>query len=194
VNTAETAEWPQPREGIVGVDRSSDWLLSLDERATPHRDAILAITHHLYHACLVGHPTPNVERMYGRITDPQPGDFVYVRDRAADRDVAIRTMALGYLLTHRREWWESDEQWVAIKAERGETDADRRTDHAWYVQYGPNPDAVCRWTNCTVVAVPIDRGMFNQPAGTRNPDGSMTVTRDDLLGVLADDGFRLGER
>lgn len=184
--------WPQPHEGIVGVDRSGDWLLSLDENATAHRDAILVVSHHLYRACLVGNPAPNVERMYGRITHPEPGDLVFVQDGAPSRDVATRTKALGFLIAHRQEWWETDAEWAATKAKHEVPDADRMTDHAWYVQYGPNPISVCRWTNCTLIVVPLDRGMFDQPAATRNPDGSVTVTRDDLLSVLADDdGFQL---
>lgn len=183
--------WPQPYEGITGVDRSDSWLLSLDENATAHRDAILGLAYHLYRACLVGNPAPSVTRVYERITNPRPGDFVFVRDGASSRDVATRTKALGYLIAYRQEWWETDEEWATTRAEYERHDSDRATDHAWYVQFGSNPEAVCRWTNCAVLVAPTDPRMFDRPAGARNPDGSVTVTRDDLLSVLADDGFIL---
>ena len=36
-----------------------------------------------------------------------------------------------------------------------ESDEDRAVEpRACYVQYGPEPVDVCRWTNCTLVAIP----------------------------------------
>jgi len=66
---------------------------------------------------------------------------------------------MGYFLAEREEWAQTDESWGSFKA--GEVEAgyevseeDRITDKASYIQYGPNPEDVCRWTNCRVWAIP----------------------------------------
>lgn len=181
----------QPREDITGIDRSADDLLSLNMRAVAHRDALVAVAHHLRTATMVGNPAPVVERMATRMRSPQPGDLVVEPTMARSRrDLDTRIKALGYLIERRTEWWETDEEWEQIKAEEGyEDDEERRTDVAWYVQYGPSPEDVCRWVNCEFMTVPIGEE-FAQPAGV--PTGSGVVfTRDSLLGALADSGFQL---
>jgi hypothetical protein len=183
----------QPHEGIVGTDRSGDDLLSLDMRAVAHRQALVAMAKHLMSATSVGHPAPVVERMSQRLRNPQVGDFVFewMIGLSPRRDLDTRIKAHGYLVEKRKEWWTTDEEWERRKAEEGWADDEERpTDVAWYIQYGPEPADVCRWTNCDFIVVPIDPAEFTVPFGTR--DGSaVTITRDDLLGSLADSGLVL---
>jgi len=131
--------------------------------------------------------------MGDRIRNPQIGDLV-VEDgaRYPRRDPAdTRLKGLGYLLGSRVEWSQTDEDHAAWLAEDPDAAGyPRSTVGAWYVQYGSQPDAICRWTNCSFVVVPIGRDMFREPVGTRDVNG-VTITRADLLGSLADSGFNL---
>lgn len=181
--------YPQPHEGVTGTQRADD-LLSLEESAIPVREMLRGMAFHLQAATLVGSPAPVVSRIYQRITHPQPGDVVVVQDsRYMGEDSRIK--GFGILLTERREWWTTDEEWEREKAEDyGATDGERMTDHAWYVQYGPSPKDVCRWTNCTLLAVPLSDERFPATFGTRDENG-VVLTRDDLVGGLADSGFRV---
>lgn len=186
-------EYKQPHEDIVGIDRSGDWLLSLNKKAVAHRDALIAMAAHLYAATLVGNPAPVVRRMADRIRVPQIGDLV-VEDgaRYPRRDPeGTRRTGFGYFVARRVEWAESDEDYAAyLVKEPSEVDYPRGTDTAWYVQFGPEPQRICRWVNCSFITVPIDLNMFREPVGT--PDGNgVTITRNDLLGSLADSGFQL---
>lgn len=199
VHASDVGPLLQPHENIIGVDRSDSWLLSLDEQAVAHREVILALAEHVWSACLVGNPAPSVKRMYERLSRPAPGDLVYVYDGTLRPDVETRTKALGCLIDRRTEWWithaEHEAGWAEHRDDydnRADYDSDRSVETAaWYVQYGPAPADVCRWTNCSVRVVPSDPRMFSRQAGTHNGDGSVTFSRDDLLGVLADDGFML---
>lgn len=143
--------YPQPREGIVGIKRDDD-LLSLDDSAAPHRALIQLLAWELHSATL----------RYGnelgdRIRNPRPGDLVIETTRgaiAAARGTPM-PMAFGYLIERRVEWTETDEEWAQIVAEQAlRADEERWTDDVWYVQYGPEPDDVCRWQNCSFAAVP----------------------------------------
>lgn len=187
-------QYKQPYEGISGLDRD-DLLLSLDEAALTHRDALIAMVRHLQTATMVGNPAPVVERMNERIRTPQPGDLVVEASRGLyARDPETRYKALGILLEKRREWWHTDEEWEAQRAEEvaaGFEPDERPTDTAWYVQYGPNAGAICRWTNCSFVTLPINVASFSEPYGVRDDRGGVTVTRTDLLASLADSGITL---
>jgi hypothetical protein len=190
---------PQPHEGITGVDRTGSYLLSLDDEAIAHRDALIAMADLLRSACMVGSPAPIVEHMSRRLSSPQVGDLV-VEDSARMRtaDTERRIKGFGYLVARRREWGSTDEQWDEYKRaeaegpyphEVGEHERMVEPD-AWYIQYGPNPADVCRWENCGFTVLPIGED-FHASAGTRNPDGSVTLVRDDILGALADSGITL---
>ncbi len=205
--------YPQPHEGITGTDRTQDDLLSLEPLALARRKLMCGMADSLQVACLVGNPAPVVARMWERMKAPQPGDLV-IEDTArfggrGDDDRQVK--GFGILIAHRREWWQTDEERAAqVEEERAEHekflrsckyarpgDADepwepdeRSTDHAWYVQYGPAAADVCRWTNCGFTAVLTSRREYDIPVGTRDGDAA-TFTRDDLLGGLADSGFRL---
>lgn len=184
----------QPHENVTGVARTGDDLISLDERAIAHRNALIVMAHHLRDATMVGNPAPAVERVGNRLRTPLVGDLVvevtaFYRHRR-DPDTALK--GFGYLVERRREWWTTDEEWEREKAEDGGLDdSDRSTDEAWYIQYGPEPVDICRWTNCEFYVVPIDPDEFRRPVGTPSPNGGVTITRDDLLADLADSGFQL---
>ena len=209
--------WPEPHEGIVGIARLDDDLLDLTDRALARRRMMVVTAKAFQDALLVGDPAPIVKRMYERFgardgvagQGPRAGDLV-IEVTALHRDdpERIRT-GFGILLTHRDEWWTTAAEWdAAIAQERswhdehypGEPfDADatlgrRSVDHAWYVQYGPAPGDVCRWTNCSFVVLPTsmdDLAALRPAIGTPTADGGVSLDRDDVLGALADSGIRL---
>lgn len=181
----------QPREGIVGLERD-DFLLSLDDKAIAHRDALIAMARHLHTASLVGDPAPVVQRIYERIKHPQPGDLVVEWSMGVRGDTDTRLKAFGILIEHRNEWWETDEEWAALKVADGDLgEDDRMVDHAWYVQYGNDPEAICRWTNCDFLAIPTDPREFDRTFGTRQPGGGVSVERGDVVAGLAESGFEI---
>jgi len=186
--------WPQPYEGITGTARAEDDLLSLDDIAIPRRMLMIRMAECLSRATLVGSPAPVVARMRARMDNPKPGDLVVARFISRDEDSLIK--GFGILLAHRREWWSSDEDWAAEMAAEPEAlrgDGNRCTDDIWYVQYGPQERDICRWSNASFLAIPADARDFEIPVGTPD-DRGVTFTRDDLIGGLADSGFRLRQR
>lgn len=178
--------WPQPNNGVVGVDRSDDLLLSLDEQVALQREHLATVTSHLFDACLVGNPAPRVQAMYLRLTHPQLGD--YIIETSWRRHQPDWWRAFGVLTAVRIEWESTDTEWDTHKAIDGVglADSDRRTDTAWYIQYGPDPTDLCRWTNCTFHVVPVSARQFRDPVGNMAADGT-TFTR----GALVDSGFEL---
>lgn len=201
--------YPQPYEGVTGTLRDTDDLLSLEEPALAVRKMLAGVAGVLMQTTIVGQPAPVVTRISERMRDPQPGDLVLetsTRYRPSDDWYK----GFGILILHRDEWWETDAEWERqVAAERADHDdflkgpyahpgdADepweprgRMTDHGWYIQYGQQPADVCRWTNCGFTAIPTDPGTGAVPVGTRDGNG-VTFTRGDLLGGLADSGFRL---
>lgn len=197
-----TRSYPQPYEGVSRSARTEDDLLSLEDEAIPRRMIMAGMADCLYRAVLVGNPAPVVERMCARIRKPQPGDVVLVTD-SLRRDEDTRIKGFGVLLARRVEWCQSDADLAAeiarMRAEGFageeyiaalESGAERSAEEAWYVKYGPAADDICRWLNCSVIAVLSDRREFDVPVGTRDGNG-VTFTRGDLLGGLADSGFHL---
>lgn len=200
----EKRSYLQPHEGVIG--KKNPVLLNVSDEALAMRDIIIGLGHHLRSATLVGNPAPRVQRMYARITNPQPGDFVVEETRGLiTRDQELRAKSSGILLLHRDEWWQTDEEFekdlrenIEAEAQYGGTTeedieqmrADRAVDHAWYVQYGPRPADICRWTNCSFIAIPMPDEEFNLSVGFRDGN-SVVITRDSLLDGLADSGFDL---
>lgn len=136
----------RPHEDVPAACGREDYLLSLDPRAVAHRDALIAMARHLADVSLVGNPAPVAARMGERIRAPQRGDLVVETSAlASSADADTRLRGLGVLLDHRDE---------PLAAPIGAT----VVDHAWYVQYGPNPEDVCRWTNCEFIALPLSAG------------------------------------
>lgn len=181
----------QPHEGITGVARLGNPLLSLDDTDLPIQAALITMARHLSTATLVGNPAPVVQRMSARLRNPRPGDLVIETSNAQAMRFPGWRRGFGYLVDKRREWWDTDDEYARLLSE-GDYDANdpRPVDTAWYVQYGPAPVDVCRWTNCSFMVIPIDEDTFSVPFGDR--DGTATViTRDGLLGSLADSGFLL---
>ncbi|MEU3507658.1 hypothetical protein ABZ733_06980 [Streptomyces longwoodensis] len=151
-----TTRYPQPREGISGAARTEDDLLSLNDKAIARRFMMMGTVRALHSAVLVGNPAPKVAAMYARMTDPRPGDLVMEITSSGRRDIDAKIKGFGILIDHREEWMTTDEEWTAMLAEDpGLCDeAGRSHDHAWYVQYGPAPEDVCRWVNCEFIAIP----------------------------------------
>jgi hypothetical protein len=197
------ASWPQPYEGIRGEDRD-DWLLSLDERAVAHREALIAMAAHLRTATLVGQPAPVVRRISDRINAPQPGDLaVTVEVLAGRRDPDDRLTGFGIYLAGRREWAATDAQWQAFCAQEAAVSSDpgtlelicsddnRATDSVFYLQYGPAAGDICRWHNSEAVVLPVLTGSFSADAAAERTGTAAVFTRDSLTGGLADSGFTL---
>lgn len=209
MSTAGGRSFPEPREGITGTDRDDD-LLSLEDAAVPRRLLMGGMAECLRSAVLVGNPAPAVARMWKRMKDPQPGDLVIETSTFYRRDEDDRIKAMGILVGHRVEWWETDAEWAAtVEEERAAHEeflrgpyshpgdgpfdpskCERTTDHAWYVQYGPKAADVCRWVNCDFMMIPADPREFQASFGARDGN-SVTLTRGDLLAGLADSGFTL---
>lgn len=176
----------QPHENVVGTDHSDTDLLFLTDEALSRRQMMMGQALLLHSACLVGHRAPVVERMWERITHPEIGDLVMATDHRTREHKAF-----GYLVAERKEWWTTDEEWEKIVAEDPDYYGDRSIDYAYYIQYGPQPVDVCRWTNCTVIMVPTDPQFCQKSIGVRDPAGGITITRETLLGSLADSGITL---
>lgn len=89
--------------------------------------------------------------------DPASGDLV-VEIGAGRGDIETDLVtAFGILVEHRQEWATTDEQWQAeTLSNPGLTPQDRVREHAWYIQYGPETQDLCRWVNCTFMTLPID--------------------------------------
>lgn len=194
--------WQEPHEGVIGAVRDDD-LLERTDAALARRRIMIVMAKALHDALLVGNPAPRVKRMYERFgrDNAQPGDLVVEATTLYGGDHDPR--GFGILVEQREEWASTIDQYnAAIEEDRREhvkyhgNDDEfevwpRGTDTAWYVQYGPQPGDVCRWTNCSFVAVPTaDEQLANRSFGTRDGSG-VTLTRDDLVGSLADSGFGL---
>lgn len=153
--------YPQPREGIAGTIRDQDDLLALDDAALARRTIMANLVYHLQDAVLVGDPAPKVADLWNRMKNPQVGDLV-VETSANLRwsDPERSAMGFGILLAHRDEWAQTDDEWASQENSPGLDEfgqprpVERRV---YYVQYGPQPDDVCRWTNCDFIAVPTER-------------------------------------
>lgn len=165
----DTKPYPLPHEGVVGTLRDQDDLLSLDDKAAPRREMMIGLARCLCSAVLVGNPCPAIAEMWKRMDNPQIGDLVLETGRHHDYQ------GFGILIACRYEWAHTEEEWrqhqteVIAEAEAcGLTgwDEPRRKDDAWYVQYGPSPADICRWTNCTFITVPTDR-YFPKVAATQ---------------------------
>jgi hypothetical protein len=141
----------EPYQNVTGTDRDDD-LLSLEESARPHRDALLALADLLERTTLVGRPAPIVETIGHRIRNPRVGDLVAERSGLVSLRADRRIHSLGILVEHRHEWETTGEEWRAVQAE--DPFADRTAVEVWYVQYGPAAGDVCRWENCRFIALP----------------------------------------
>lgn len=136
---------PTPWKNIRGLSqpRHGDLLVSLEEEHQAAREAFIAAGMHLHDAVFIPH-SPRQKALLARITSPEPGDYVFIRDmlRRPDRSWYRNT---GYLLCHRREYSHTQKVWREEGHEWG--DQPRPTEMATYIQYGPNPEDVVRWEN-----------------------------------------------
>ena len=143
----------QPYEGVTGRARSAE-----DPLLTPAgSDLVLQLVKPLYRASLSA--TPNCQELHSQLTNAvRVGQPVAVHDAMYfRRDQDARWKAVGYLLQEREEWATTDSQWQ-VDLRNGDADPDERgvERDAWYLQYGPAAEDVCRWTNCQVLALPLE--------------------------------------
>jgi hypothetical protein len=142
----------QPHEGITGTQRDET-----DPLLTPEGSALACdLVQTMWRLAMSWHePGTYGYRTFQRMQHPVAGDRVVVYDAIYRRNPDDRTMGVGYLVASRKEWADIDAEWAkAIKEDPSLTERERWTDTGWYVQYMHNPEAVCRWTNCTVLAIP----------------------------------------
>lgn len=189
----EPDAWPEPWEGISGTIRDQDDLLALDEPALRRREIVVAMAYALNSAISVGNPAPIVSRMNDR--------FSAHRDSARVGDLVIESttlyqgsarekwfMGFGILLANRWEWAETHVDHAKRMAGYEDDPFDRFIDNIWYVQYGSNDD-ICRWENCSFMAIPTDLETvraLREPAATGG-----VITRESLVSSLTDSGFEL---
>lgn len=144
--------YAQPYDGVIGTLRDCDDLLSLDDPALARRRIITTIGYHLWSSNL-----HTMSKLYPRMSDPRVGDLVMEVTSLGRQDSTGR--GFGILLAHREEWAQTDEQYVEYLVENPEMRGEPRWHgDAWYVQYGPQPDDICRWENCRFIALPTEIG------------------------------------
>jgi hypothetical protein len=162
----QESDFSQPYENVRGVDRTRDDLLSLEDGALGRRAVILTLAYQLWLATLRGSHTEEGRAAYDRMDKPRMGDLV--AEMGTARHPLLGTLeqqnstveGFGIFLGEREEWTCSHEEWrIEVERVRGEegteyTLADRATMKAMYVQYGPSPRDICRWVNCSVIALP----------------------------------------
>jgi hypothetical protein len=140
--------------------------LALDDTSVLQRRSLAVMARQFGSAILTGttHNHPIVRekyrRMYERIINPVVGDFVFETGTLLRRDRDMRQIALGIgiLIEDTSEPSFSDEEWAEEKAyaERELTDGDRPTERVYYVQYGPQPEDVARWTDASFQLIPTN--------------------------------------
>jgi hypothetical protein len=154
--------------------------------------AFVVMTTHLVHATLGSTPGTSGRDLYKRVYNPQVGDLVVEQSTAGrsfykgpDEGVAW-CKGFGVLIEHREEWWLTDEEWAHAQLE--DEYEHRRTDYAWYVQFGPDPTDICRWVNCEFWAVPIDpwERFLIPPSMRDNVDPEVLARRIGLVDMLVD--------
>lgn len=143
--------YPQPREGITGTLRDDD-LLSLEDSALARRKIMLAMALTLWSTALAAYPIEPAS-LWKRMDKPRVGDLVVENTRTDP------VRGLGILIGYRKEWAFTDEEWQQIETDDpGAYAGDRPIDDVWYIQYGPQPEDVCRWSNASFIAIPTERG------------------------------------
>jgi hypothetical protein len=148
-----------------GTPRSEPWL-SLEDDEQQVRRLIARLAHETWESVCVGNPAPIVADRADRMRHPQPGDLVvehsalYLASYSTDPAIEHVYKGVGYLVAVQEEPFYSEE--AIAHAPDDYTEEDRAmTEKVWYVQYGPDPEDVCRWVNCDFVA--IDLGSMDTP-------------------------------
>lgn len=163
-------EYSEPHEGVQGVTRTRDDLLSLEDAAIARRMIVMDLAEELFKVSLAApvRPWNGEPSLFDRISKPKIGDLVIERTSAFIREPGHRSRGFGILLGKRIEWactkaeWaERCEEQAASYREHGNEEMalevlaeERLTDHAWYIQYGSDAGDICRWTNCMFYTVP----------------------------------------
>jgi hypothetical protein len=139
----------------TGTDRSDDPLMNLDPVTEPFKTALMRGQWYLTY--VTGYAQAPIARQWSeRMYHPRPGDLVYVIDRILggprDQGADTRVKSFGYYLCARHEPMYDPEAWAEVADQYEGKPCP--TEKVFYLQYGPNPDDVCRWENaeCRVIA------------------------------------------
>jgi hypothetical protein len=140
------AGWRAPWEGITGEPRPAlGDLLSLAEDAGARRAVMAGMAVCLYHATAGGTLLPACTRMAARIRGPRPGDLVAEVTTAGTPGSSRE--GLGVLIACRPERPGPSPDGACSRL-----GAALPGDDAWYVQFGPGPGDVARWTAARFIA------------------------------------------
>lgn len=117
---------------LLGTQRDNDPLLTMEGSLVA-----MEIMSLLYSAVLVGHPAPKVAEFYDQMTVFPVGIRVVVSDYFYRDNDDVKYKSVGYLI--------------------GKERTDDEPGEIYYIQYGPNPEDVCRWSNCLVLRIPTHK-------------------------------------
>lgn len=139
----------------TGTDRTGDPLMVLSDTTEPLRTLVMRSQWYLDYVS--GYrQAPIARRWDERARAPRSGDLVYVVDRILEGprggDADTHNKSFGYYICGRREPVYDADMWAQVADQyEGEPCP---TEKVFYLQYGPNPDDVCRWENaeCRVIA------------------------------------------
>lgn len=146
---------PVHTERPTGIDRSNDPLMVPSDTTEPLRTLVMRSQWWLDYVSGYRN-APIAQEWAERAHHPRPGDLVYVPDRILggrrDQGADTRNKSFGYFITARREPVYGPDEWERVKD--GFDGYPCPTEKVFYIQYGPNPDDVCRWENaeCRVIA------------------------------------------
>lgn len=144
--------------GLEVPDRSGDVLLVGDLALV---GMVARVAYNAWRLMGSTHSAAPVARALShRVLRPQPGDPVYVPD-SFRRDEGAQRKGIGYLVVSRTEWSHTEQEWAEHGA-RTWAGAPRPREDVFYLQYGPQPDAVCRWQNAHCNAIPYGEDMMRQ--------------------------------
>lgn len=158
-------------------DRSGDPLITGEQAVV---DMLVRVAYNAWRKMGSTHnAAPCAQALSDRINHPKPGDPVYVADSVRRGDDDTRRKGVGYFVVERTEWWQSDDDWLTARDDEGTTAFEawtygeplvwdpmthpkRPSEKAFYVQYGPDPGDICRWSNATCYAIPYGDEMMRQ--------------------------------
>lgn len=154
---------PEPH-GITGIDRSDDPLMRLDE-ASLHMRARFITMMKVALLGTLGGTTPGAQALFQRMNNPCPADLVVESTRAlyqAEHDPLAGPVieGFGYLITARPEWATTRAEWEQLVADGVCSPDERLAEMFHFIQYGPAPEDVARWSNCLLVSAITDMREF----------------------------------
>lgn len=159
----------QPHEGVQGMELGEGHLLALDEASIRRRIEVINRVKERWDDILYGQVADR-DAAFKRMYNPRVGDMVMELTTSFRSDRESQVQGFGILLVYkRREWACTDEEWalhvarekeehekLGLSFDAGAYGRNRFPDTVSYLQYGPDPGDICRWSNCTFIAVTAD--------------------------------------